>query len=57
MLARVCPSAMIFVPSTSGISHNTTEYTAPESLCAGAQVLLEVVCTLADGDELVGANR
>ena len=48
MLARVCPTAMIFVPSAGGISHNPAEYTAPADLVAGANVLLDVVGCLAE---------
>jgi N-carbamoyl-L-amino-acid hydrolase len=51
MLARVCPSGMIFVPSVGGISHNPAEYTRAVDLAAGADVLLEVLCTLADEEE------
>jgi N-carbamoyl-L-amino-acid hydrolase len=47
MLARVCPAAMVFVPSVGGISHNPAEYTAPADLVAGADVLLQVVMELA----------
>ena len=47
MLARVCPSGMVFVPSVGGISHNPAEYTAPDDLVAGANVLLQVVLELA----------
>ncbi len=47
MFARVCPTGMIFVPSHRGISHNPAEYTAPEHLAAGADVLLEVMMELA----------
>ena len=47
MLARVCPSAMIFVPSINGLSHNIAEDTAPADLAAGANVLLQTVLTLA----------
>ena len=46
MMARVAPSAMIFVPSRAGISHNPLEFTAPEHLVAGANVLLDVVWSL-----------
>jgi N-carbamoyl-L-amino-acid hydrolase len=53
MLARVCPSGMIFVPSSGGISHNPAEFTDPADLAAGADFLLEVLCTLADGQDLV----
>jgi N-carbamoyl-L-amino-acid hydrolase len=47
MLARVCPAAMVFVPSAGGISHNPAEYTTAEDLVAGADVLLHVVLELA----------
>jgi N-carbamoyl-L-amino-acid hydrolase len=43
MLARVCPTAMIFVPSVDGLSHNIAEYTKPADITAGANVLLQVV--------------
>jgi N-carbamoyl-L-amino-acid hydrolase len=48
MLARVCPSGMVFVPSRDGISHNPAEHTDPADLAAGADVLLRVVTTLAE---------
>jgi N-carbamoyl-L-amino-acid hydrolase len=48
MLARICPSGMVFVPSVAGISHNPAEYTAPDDLVAGANVLLQVVLGLAN---------
>jgi N-carbamoyl-L-amino-acid hydrolase len=47
MLARVCPAAMVFVPSVNGISHNAAEHTDPAHLAAGANVLLHTVLTLA----------
>jgi N-carbamoyl-L-amino-acid hydrolase len=50
MLARVCPSGMVFVPSVAGISHNPAEYTPPEAITAGADVLLHVVLALAGDD-------
>ena len=51
MLARVCPTAMVFTPSKDGLSHNPLEYTAPHELQAGADVLLQTVLALAtDGD-------
>ena len=43
MFAANCPTAMIFVPSKDGISHNVAEYTEPEQLRAGADVLLQVI--------------
>lgn len=49
MFAPNCPTAMIFVPSANGISHNVTEYTPPEQIRAGADVLLHVVLRAAGG--------
>jgi N-carbamoyl-L-amino-acid hydrolase len=43
MLARVCPTSMVFVPSVNGLSHNIAEYTTPTDVEAGANVLLQVV--------------
>ncbi len=43
MFARNCPTAMIFVPSRAGISHNVDEFTEPEDIRAGADVLLQVM--------------
>ena len=47
MLARVCPAAMIFVPSVKGISHNPAEHTEAKDLEAGANVLLHTLLKLA----------
>ena len=46
MFARVCPTAMVFVPSVHGISHNVTEYTEPTDIEAGANVLLQTLLAL-----------
>ncbi|HEY5664686.1 MAG TPA: Zn-dependent hydrolase [Ilumatobacter sp.] len=43
MLARVCPTAMIFTPSVDGLSHNIAEFTSPADVEAGANVLLQVL--------------
>ena len=40
-MARKMPSAMLFVPSISGISHHWTEDIAPEDLAMGIRVLAE----------------
>jgi N-carbamoyl-L-amino-acid hydrolase len=47
MLARVCPTGMIFVPSVNGLSHNIAEFTESRDLQAGADVLLHAVLELA----------
>jgi len=50
MLARVCPTAMIFVPSKDGISHNPAEHTDDADLENGANALLRTMLALADHD-------
>ena len=47
MMARFCPSAMIFVPSVKGISHNPAEHTEVKDLVAGGNVLLQTMLELA----------
>jgi N-carbamoyl-L-amino-acid hydrolase len=47
MFAPNCPTAMIFVPSKGGISHNVREHTAPKEIAAGANVLLQVLLSVA----------
>ena len=47
MISRIAPSAMIFVPSRDGISHNPQEFTPDENLVVGANILLDVVQNLA----------
>ncbi|WP_435235800.1 M20 family metallo-hydrolase [Psychromonas sp. PT13] len=47
MFAPHCPTTMIFVPSYKGISHNIDEYTSPEQVANGANVLLQTVSELA----------
>ncbi len=43
MMARICPTAMIFTPSVNGLSHNIAEFTEAADIEAGANVLLHVV--------------
>jgi N-carbamoyl-L-amino-acid hydrolase len=54
-IARIAPTAMIFVPCRDGISHNEAEFTSQEQCAAGAQVLLQAVLdydrALAEGAE------
>ncbi|MNS45744.1 Allantoate amidohydrolase [compost metagenome] len=46
-LADHCPTAMIFVPSKDGISHNAAEETDATDLFLGAQALAYTVAELA----------
>lgn len=56
MLARVCPSGMVFVPSVNGISHNPAEHTDDADLAAGVDVLLHVMLELAGARLPQGAH-
>jgi N-carbamoyl-L-amino-acid hydrolase len=38
-MARICPAAMVFVPSRDGVSHRPDEYTSPREIAQGAAVL------------------
>jgi N-carbamoyl-L-amino-acid hydrolase len=42
-MARVAPSAMIFVPCIGGISHNEIEDAKQADIAAGADVLLHAI--------------
>ncbi len=48
MMARLCPTGMIFVPSVKGLSHNVAEFTHPGDIEAGAAILLDLVLELAE---------
>ncbi len=48
MMQRLCPTAMIFVPSVAGLSHNIKEHTEAADLMAGAQVLMNLMLELAE---------
>jgi N-carbamoyl-L-amino-acid hydrolase len=48
-MARVAPTAMIFVPCVGGISHNEIEDAKPEDLAAGCAVLLNAILDCVDG--------
>jgi N-carbamoyl-L-amino-acid hydrolase len=52
MMARLCPTAMVFTPSAKGISHNPAEHTDPDDLVAGGDVLLQVLLALAEAEEV-----
>jgi N-carbamoyl-L-amino-acid hydrolase len=49
--AQFAPTAMIFIPCASGISHNELESAEPDDLSAGADVLLHAVLALANDQE------
>jgi N-carbamoyl-L-amino-acid hydrolase len=47
-MARVVPTAMIFVPCKDGISHNEAEYASPQACEDGANVLLHAALARAN---------
>ncbi|RIX51528.1 Zn-dependent hydrolase [Paenibacillus nanensis] len=46
MLSRICPAAMLFVPSRGGVSHSPEEYTSPRGLALGVLVLARLLYRL-----------
>jgi N-carbamoyl-L-amino-acid hydrolase len=48
MMARLCPTAMLFIPSIGGLSHNPAELSLDEDMVAGANVLLSAAWRLAN---------
>lgn len=45
-VADICPIGMIFIPSRNGISHSPNEFTTPEDITNGANVLLRSLLKL-----------
>lgn len=45
-MARLCPMGMIFIPSRDGISHSPEEYSRPEDIACGAEVLYRTLLRL-----------
>ena len=43
---KAVPSMLLFIPSKDGISHSIREYSAPEDLYQGADLLMEMVQAL-----------
>jgi len=48
MMSRICPTAMIFIPSINGVSHNPAESTDAADIIAGANLLLSVILKLVE---------
>ena len=46
LIAELCPTGIIFVTSREGRSHSPLEYTKPEHIEKGAQVMLETILNL-----------
>ncbi|KRE17864.1 Zn-dependent hydrolase [Bosea sp. Root381] len=48
MMSRLCPTAMVFIPSIGGLSHNPAEFSTDEDMAAGANVLLSAAWRVAN---------
>ncbi len=48
-MTRIAPTGMIFVPSIGGVSHSPKEYSSPEAVSNGANVLLRTVLAIDGG--------
>jgi N-carbamoyl-L-amino-acid hydrolase len=48
-LARVCPTAMLFIPCRGGVSHHPSEHADVEHVVLAARVLATTLARLADG--------
>jgi N-carbamoyl-L-amino-acid hydrolase len=46
-MARLAPTAMLFIPCRGGVSHRPDEYALPDAIAAGALVLAETLAELA----------
>jgi N-carbamoyl-L-amino-acid hydrolase len=48
MMSRLCPTAMVFIPSIGGLSHNPAEFSTDADMVAGANVLLSAAWRVAN---------
>ncbi|HEY7163382.1 MAG TPA: M20 family metallo-hydrolase [Candidatus Binatia bacterium] len=47
-MAKITPAAMLFIPSRRGISHSPLEWSDPEDICLGTQLLLDSIIRVAN---------
>jgi N-carbamoyl-L-amino-acid hydrolase len=45
-MARIAPTAMLFIPCRGGVSHRPDEYASPEAIAAGVEVLAGALAEL-----------
>jgi ureidoglycolate amidohydrolase len=51
-MARIAPTGMIFIPCRGGVSHRPDEYTSPEAIARGVEVLALTLGQLAQTEEV-----
>jgi ureidoglycolate amidohydrolase len=56
-MARICPTAMIFIPCLEGISHRPDEYSSPEDIAKGTYILALTLAKLSMIEEKPVENR
>jgi N-carbamoyl-L-amino-acid hydrolase len=47
-MAKITPAGMLFIPSRRGISHSPLEWSDPEHICLGTQLLLDAIVRVAN---------
>ncbi|HEU4343061.1 MAG TPA: Zn-dependent hydrolase [Candidatus Binatia bacterium] len=47
-MAKITPAGMLFIPSRRGISHSPLEWSEPEDICLGTEVLLDSIVRVAN---------
>ncbi|MER3555080.1 MAG: Zn-dependent hydrolase [Meiothermus sp.] len=50
-MARVCPTAMVFIPCRGGVSHRPDEYVAPEDIARGTYILALTLAKLSHAED------
>jgi N-carbamoyl-L-amino-acid hydrolase len=45
-MARIAPTAMLFIPCRGGVSHRPDEYASPEAISNGALILAQALASL-----------
>jgi N-carbamoyl-L-amino-acid hydrolase len=47
-MARIAPTAMLFIPCRAGVSHRPDEYASPDDIARGVRVLALTLARLAN---------
>jgi hydantoinase/carbamoylase family amidase len=47
-MAKIAPAGMLFIPSRRGISHSPLEWSDPEHICLGTQLLMDSIIRVAN---------
>jgi N-carbamoyl-L-amino-acid hydrolase len=55
-MARIAPTAMLFIPCRGGVSHRPDEYASPEAIATGVEVLAGALAELSGADHGDAAN-